>query len=302
MPSFFEHYWSIFFFFGFVVVLAFAWQRFNEPSFPNQETLPRTVEPLRYLFLKPAYQKARFAYVTGLLLLYALLVAPGPKIVPALGEFGFKDFPPRGLGAVGCPLLDRRWGWRPAASSGSTSLRNTCDAGCTLGSSYPYGVERTIGVLEDARYEPPQSQLNLVQSPLREKLQEDLRLAPGNAEASLGARDDPDDIAEADGCAVPCIPLQKAAFDPFQEEFEGDILVTYRSLKQDIQALRPAIKSRPTPRRISPCRSTVCSSESTPISVGESDIRRTASVMSIKRSRSSASVSRRPAAAGCSIS
>ena len=27
----------------------------------------------------------------------------------------------------------------------------------------PYGVERTIGVLEDARYEPPQSQLNLVQ-------------------------------------------------------------------------------------------------------------------------------------------
>lgn len=36
MPTFLEHYWSIFFFFGFVVVLAFAWQRFNEPSFPNQ--------------------------------------------------------------------------------------------------------------------------------------------------------------------------------------------------------------------------------------------------------------------------
>ena len=63
------------------VVLAFAWQRFNEPSFPNQEALPRTVEPLRYLFLKPTYQKARFAYVTGLLLLYAVLVAPGPTIV-----------------------------------------------------------------------------------------------------------------------------------------------------------------------------------------------------------------------------
>ena len=38
------------------------------------------MEPLRYLFLKPAYQKARFAYVTGLLLLYALLVAPGPRL------------------------------------------------------------------------------------------------------------------------------------------------------------------------------------------------------------------------------
>jgi hypothetical protein len=233
MPSFFEHYWSIFFFFGFVVVLAFAWQRFNEPSFPNQEALPRTVEPLRYLFLKPAYQKARFAYVTGLLLLYALLVAPGPKIVPALGEFGFKDFPPEGwallvalfLTGVGVAPSSLKW-----LNIIEEHLRRLVHAWFLV----PYGVERTIGVLEDARYEPPQSQLNLVQSPLREKLQEDLRLPPGTlrhrwARATILMTS----LKQMGAGAVH--PLQKAAFDPFQEDLKG-LLITYRSLKQDIQA------------------------------------------------------------------
>jgi hypothetical protein len=50
-----DHYWSVFFFFGLLVVTAFAWKRFNEPSFPNQESLTRTVDPLRYLFFKSAY-------------------------------------------------------------------------------------------------------------------------------------------------------------------------------------------------------------------------------------------------------
>ena len=86
MPSSFEHYWSVFFFFGLLVVMAFAWQRFNQPSFPNQRALPHAVDPLRYLFLKPAYQKARLTYLVGLMLLYVILVAPGPKIVPALGD------------------------------------------------------------------------------------------------------------------------------------------------------------------------------------------------------------------------
>ena len=54
-----------FFCFGVLIVLTYAWQRFNEPSFPNEETLPRTVEPLRYLFLKPAYAKARLLYLVG---------------------------------------------------------------------------------------------------------------------------------------------------------------------------------------------------------------------------------------------
>jgi hypothetical protein len=43
-----DHYWSVFFLLGLLVVAAYAWQRFNEPSFPNQKALPRTVAPLRY--------------------------------------------------------------------------------------------------------------------------------------------------------------------------------------------------------------------------------------------------------------
>ena len=103
MSSTLEHYLSIivFLFLGSWVVVAYAWQRFNEPSFPNQQTLPRTVDPLRYLFLKPAYQKARFMYVAGLLALYAILVAPGSSILPAMGASGFQD-PTAGLEFVGC--------------------------------------------------------------------------------------------------------------------------------------------------------------------------------------------------------
>src|SRR5437588_7078887 len=44
----------------------------------------------------------------------------------------------------------------------------------------PDGVVKTIGILEDARYDPPANQLNAVASPLRERLQEDLRL-PSNS-------------------------------------------------------------------------------------------------------------------------
>ena len=69
------HYWSVFFLLGLLVVMAFAWKRFNDPSFPNQKTLPRTVDPLRYLFLKPAYRKARITYVIALLLMVVYVIA-----------------------------------------------------------------------------------------------------------------------------------------------------------------------------------------------------------------------------------
>ena len=76
-----EQFWSIFFLIGLLVVMAYAWQHFNEPSFPQRENLPRTVDPLRYLFLRSTYGKARLAYVGGLIVLYALLVAPGPTMI-----------------------------------------------------------------------------------------------------------------------------------------------------------------------------------------------------------------------------
>ena len=34
-------------------------------------------------------------------------------------------------------------------------------------------------------------------------------------------------------------PLKRAAFEPFKDEFFDDILVTYRALKLDVQALNP---------------------------------------------------------------
>ena len=87
-----DHYWSVFFFFGLLVVTAFAWKRFNEPSFPNQESLPRAVDPLRYLFFKSAYQKARVdglktaLAILAFATLIALFAAQGvPKEQPGQG-------------------------------------------------------------------------------------------------------------------------------------------------------------------------------------------------------------------------
>ena len=151
-----DHYWSVFFLFGLLVVTAFAWKRFNEPSFPNQESLPRTVDPLRYLFFKSAYQKARLTYLFALLLLYVLLVAPGPKIVPALGTVGAQNFPAEGwallaaliLTGVGLAPDSLRW-----LNTVEELLRHWVHEWFLV----PDGVERTVGVLEDARYEPPPS-------------------------------------------------------------------------------------------------------------------------------------------------
>ena len=72
-------YWSALI--GCLIVAAFARQRFNEPSFPNRDTLPQTVAPLRYLFLRSAYEKARRTYIIASLLLYALLLLPGREVI-----------------------------------------------------------------------------------------------------------------------------------------------------------------------------------------------------------------------------
>src|SRR5438128_1148796 len=83
-------YWAVLV--GLMIVAAYAWQRFNEPTFPNRAALPHTVDPLRYLFLRPAYAKARWTYVAASLLLYGLLVWPGPGVLSVL-EIHPKNFP-----------------------------------------------------------------------------------------------------------------------------------------------------------------------------------------------------------------
>ena len=227
-----------FFFFGVLVVLTYAWQRFNEPSFPNEETLPRTVEPLRYLFLKPAYAKARLLYLVGLLSLYTLLVIPGPSMLGALGA----PTPKEGLSPQAWPLLVALvltgLGAAPAPVKWLNVIEEQLRRWVHAWFLVPDGIRSTIAVLDDARYDPPVGQLNFLQSPHREKCQEDLRLPRGTLGYSWAR-------ATILVTSIKCMlngsshPLKKAAFEPFKDEFFDDILVTYRALKLDVQALDP---------------------------------------------------------------
>lgn len=235
MPSSFEHYWSVFFFLGLLVVMAFAWQRFNQPSFPNQRALPRAVDPLRYLFLKPAYRKARLTYLVGLMLLYVILVAPGPKIVPALGTVGAKDFPPEAWALLAALILTGV-GLAPDSFRWLNMIEDQLRRWVHEWFLVPNGIERTIGVLEDARYDPPPTQFNLVQNrAVREKLQEDLRLPPGTLRYRWARATILMVSLRQMGAGV-VHPLSRAAFEPFEEDFQA-ILVTYRVLRQDVEAL-----------------------------------------------------------------
>jgi Protein of unknown function (DUF2384) len=233
MPSL-EHYLSVFFVLGLLVVMAHAWQRFNEPSFPNRQALPRTVDPLQYLFLRPAYGRARLAYVTALLLLYGVLVAAGQSIVPTLGAAGMKDFPPEAW-ALLIALILTGVGLAPEPLKWLNTIEEQLRRGVHAWFLVPGGVERIIGVLEDARYEPPASQLSLIANPaVREKLQDDLKLSTGGLRYRW-ARATMLMMSLRQMGAGMAHPLQKAAFEPFKEDFDA-ILVTYRALKQDVQA------------------------------------------------------------------
>ena len=230
-----EHFWSIFFLIGLLVVMAYAWQRFNEPSFPDREALPRTVDPLRYLFLRPTYRRARFTYVAGLMVLYGLFVAPGPTMIEALGDVGFKDFPPKAW-ALLVALVLTGVGVAPASVRWLNILEEWLRRWVHAWFLVPDGVERTIGVLEDARYDPPPSQLNFVQNPAtRERLQEDLK-APTGTLRYRWARTAVLMVSLRQMGAGAVHPLKKAAFEPFEEDFKA-ILATYRALRQDVEAV-----------------------------------------------------------------
>ena len=227
-----------FFCFGVLIVLTYAWQRFNEPSFPNEETLPRTVEPLRYLFLKPAYAKARLFYLLGLLGLYVLLLLPGQSMVGALGG----SDPKEGLSPQAWPLLAALvltgLGTAPASVKWLNFLEEQLRRWVHAWYLVPDGIRRTIAVLDDARYDPPAAQLNFLQSPLKEKCQEDLRSARGTLSYSWARATILVTSIRSMLNGAPH-PLQRGAFAPFRDEFFEDILVKYRALKLDIQALNP---------------------------------------------------------------
>jgi hypothetical protein len=230
-----EQFWSIFFLIGLLVVMAYAWQHFNEPSFPQRETLPRTVEPLRYLFLRSTYGKARLAYVVGLIVLYVLFVAPGPTMIETLGDVGFKDFPPKAW-ALLIALVLTGVGAAPASVKWLNVLEEWLRRWVHTWFLVPDGLERTIGVLEDARYDPPPSQLSLVENPAtRERLQENLK-APTGTLRYRWARTAVLMVSLRQMGAGATHPLRRAAFDPFEEDFKA-ILASYRALRPDVEAV-----------------------------------------------------------------
>ena len=155
-----EHFQSIFVVIGLLTVAAFAWQKFNEPSFPDRDTLPQTVVPLRYLFLRSGYYKARLTYVLLSLLLYSVFVWPGPKLVPYLGLVGADKFPAEGWALVVAIVLV---GLLPNSNVKLfVMLEETIRRGIHAFFLVPDAVERTIGILEDVRYTPPADQLDAV--------------------------------------------------------------------------------------------------------------------------------------------
>jgi hypothetical protein len=193
------------------------------------------VDPLRYLFLRSTYGKARWAYVAGLIGLYGLLVAPGPTVIGALGNVGFKDFPPKAWPLL-IALVLTGVGAAPASVKWLNFVEERLRCWVHAWFLVPDGIERTIGVLEDARYDPPPSQLGLVENPAtKERLQENLK-APTGTLRYRWARTGVLMVSLRQMGAGAIHPLKRAAFQPFDEDFKT-ILARYRALRQDVEAV-----------------------------------------------------------------
>jgi hypothetical protein len=226
-----DQYASIFFLFGFLLVLGHAVQRFNEPSFPNRDTLPRTLVPLRYLFLRPAYQKARLAYVFVALLMYILLLAPGQEIITALAGAGFEKFPAKAW-ALPVALIMTGLSAAPSSLKFLNVIEEQLRRWIHTWFLVPDGVKRMIGILEDADYEPPPDQLKAVASPLREQLRDDLK-QPRNSLQYRWARAGMLMQSLRQMGAGASHPLKTASFEPFTEDLQ-EIRKWYKAVRQDI--------------------------------------------------------------------
>ena len=71
---------------GFLVVLIFAVNKFDEPTFDSRQPLPQTLDPLRCFFLNGAYSRARAAYVALSLIAYTLLAMTAPAVAALLPD------------------------------------------------------------------------------------------------------------------------------------------------------------------------------------------------------------------------
>ena len=187
-----DFYLTPLYFFGLIAVGAYAIRRFNEPSFPNNEALPSTTEPLRYLFLKREYRRARLTYVVASLILYTALIWPGPSIVPKLGIVGLKEADTDtwalivALVLVGVmPNISVKW-----LGLVEENLRRVIHSRFLV----PDGTIRMIELLKYAHYEPRASLLSsLSEIPPRQPSPRPAGSAE-HAFPSLGTGDDADGI------------------------------------------------------------------------------------------------------------
>lgn len=222
----------IYFLLGCLAIIAYAKQHFNEPTFSDKENLPHTVEPLRYLFLGPSYKRAQLAYVCVSVFFYLLLVLPGRSLFGAQG-LSDMNFPVQAwpllvaLVLVGLiPNSNAKW---------ITAIEMQLRRGVHSFFLVPDGTLRTIGVLEDAAYDPPPYVREAVRNSPKGDLLKNLGRPPGSldhlwARASMILAS----LTRLDGAAG---PLGGAAFDPFVEDFE-DIRQKYRSLEPDVEKLQ----------------------------------------------------------------
>lgn len=209
---------------GALVVLCYSWQRFDEPSFPNEETLPHTVDPIQYLFAGRAYQRARLIYLCGAMLLYALLILPGPQVAnlfPGASQANLSETWPLLVALVLVGLMpNSNIEWLMVVER---RLRRSVHEFFLV----PTGIVRTISVLEYANYEPPASVLEAIPGGLREKLLKDLDAFKGSLEYKWARATLLLESFDLKGGGSN--PLAQASFAPFEEDLR-DIRQRYAQL------------------------------------------------------------------------
>ena len=213
--------------FGFVIVFGYSLQRFNEPSFPNQENLPHTLSPLRYMFLKSAYQKARLTYVSAAVLVYLLLVALGHDIAAG----------PKQAWPLAVALIMTGTTAMPPALKWLNKIEDLIRQWVHTWFLVPDGVERTIGILEDADYRPSPAQFRAVDSSLREQIKANLELPRTSLNYSW-ARASMLMISLKQMRSGADHVLKKDAFAPFETDFE-EIDAKYKDLLPKVSAANP---------------------------------------------------------------
>ena len=228
LTSFVGQYWAVIL--GAMIVASYAKKRFNEPSFPNRKALPQAVEPLRYLFLKSQYRRARSAYTIASVFLYLALLLPGAAIA-SIFQVDPKTVPPEawalGIALVLVGLLPNspklQWIlWFEEELRRSVHER----------SLVPGRVEETIALLQDVSYEPPTSQFGMLPEDTRTIVREGLSAPAGSLVHRWARATALMELLNQKGTGSN-FPLSTGAREPFEQDFQL-ICKDYDRLKLEI--------------------------------------------------------------------